>query len=123
MEWDKMEQDKIGIDGNFFNVIKNIYTNDKICIKHDDKITDTIQVDLGVKQGCILSPLLFNIFLADLPQLLENDIQSTNPNLEHPSSLFWADDIVLFSESEEGLHKMLSTIEKYCKENESTLFR
>ena len=74
-----------------------------------------------VKQGCILSPLLFIIFLADLLQLLENDIQSTNPNLQHPSSLFWADDIVLFSESEEGLHKMLLTIEKYCKENELTL--
>ncbi len=110
-----------GIDGHFFNVIKNIYTNDKICIKHDDKITDTIEVNLGVKQGCILSPLLFNIFLADLPHLLDNDVQSTNPKLQHPSSLFWADDIVLFSESEEGLRKMLLTIEKYCKENELTL--
>ena len=110
-----------GIDGNFFNIIKNIYTNDKICIKHDEKVTDSIDVNLGVKQGCILSPLLFNIFLADLPQLLDNDIQSNNPTFQYPSSLFWADDIVLFSESEEGLRKMLLTMEKYCKENELTL--
>ena len=110
-----------GIDGNFFNIIRNIYTNDKICIKHDDKVTDTIEVNLGVKQGCILSPLLFNIFLADLPQILDNDLQSTNPELQHPSSIFWADDIVLFSESEEGLRKMLKSLEKYCKENELTL--
>ena len=96
---------KLGIDGNFFNIIKNIYTNDKICIKHEDKITEAIDVNLGVKQGCILSPLLFNLFLADLPDILDNDIQSTDQKTDHPSCLFWADDIVLFSESEEGLKK------------------
>ena len=102
-------------------MIRNIYTNDKICIKYEDKMTEPMQVNLGVKQGCILSPLLFNIFLADLPQILDNDIQSLKPNLEHPSSIFWADDIVLFSESEEGLQKMLKTMEKYCEENELVL--
>ena len=110
-----------GIDGNFFNMIRNIYTNDKICIKHEDKMRDPMHVNLGVEQGCILSPLLFNIFLADLPQRLDNDIQYLKPNLEYPSSIFWADDIVLFSESEKGLQKMLMTMEKYCDENELTL--
>ena len=48
-------------------------------------------------------------------------MQSTKPTINHPSSLFWADDIVLFSESEEGLRKMLKTMEKYCEDNELTL--
>ena len=52
---------------------------------------------------------------------MDQDIQSTNPTLKHPSSLFWADDIVLFSESEEGLQKMLKTLETYYNENELTL--
>ena len=110
-----------GIDVNFFNVIRNIYTNNKVCIKHEDKITDTIDVNLGVKQGCILSPLLLNIFLADLSQLLDNDLNSVNHELDHPSMIFWADDIIMFSESEEGLRKMLQTMEIYCNENELTL--
>ena len=83
------------------NIIKNIYTNNKICIKYGDEITESFAVNLGVKQGCILSPLLFNIFLADLPKLLQEDIKSTIPSSSHPSSLFWADDIVLFSENGE----------------------
>ena len=111
----------LGIDGNFFNIIKNIYTNDKISIKHEDKITDSIDVNLGVKQGCILSPLLFNIFLSNLPKILDNDLLTSNPDANHPSCIFWADDIVLFSENEEGLQKMLKTLERYCKENELTL--
>ena len=35
--------------------------------------------------------------------------------------MFWADDIVMFSESEEGLRGMLRALEKYCGENELTL--
>ena len=65
--------------------------------------------------------MLFNIFLADLPKILDDDIKSQNPELEQPSSIFWADDIVLFSDSKEGLNKMLKSMEKYCKENELTL--
>ena len=76
---------------------------------------------MGVKQGCKLSPLLFNIFLSDLPQLFDEDIKSTNPILDHLSSLFWADDIVLISETEDGMHRMLKTLEKYCEKNELTL--
>ena len=44
-----------GIDGKFFNVIRNIYTNDKVCTEHEDKITDTIDVNLGVKVVPILA--------------------------------------------------------------------
>lgn len=110
-----------GIEGKFFNILKNIYTNDKICIKHGNKITDYFEVNLGVKQGCILSPLLFNIYLADLPKILDNDPQSINKTFPYPSTILWADDIAMFSESEEGLAKMLKTLEKYCDENELTL--
>ena len=111
---------QFGIDGNFFNVIKNIYSNDKICIKHENKTTELFEVNLGVKQGCILSPLLFNIFLADLPKMIEDDPHQTK-TFEHPGAILWADDIVLFSESKEGLTSMLKTTENYCRDNELTL--
>ena len=55
-----------GITGNFFNVIKNIYSNDKACIKMQSRITKPFEINTGVRQGCVLSPLLFNIFMADL---------------------------------------------------------
>ena len=56
------------IKGNFFNVIKNIYTNDKACIKIGGQSTEYFKVNQGVRQGCVLSPLLFNIFMSDLPK-------------------------------------------------------
>ena len=91
------------IKGNIFNTIKDIYTNDKACIKINDKLTDFFDINQGVRQGCILSPLLFNIFMSDLPSILDSAHHETNPQNTHPSCLIWADDIILLSEKEEGL--------------------
>ena len=106
---------KLGINGKFFNVIRNIYTSDRACVKLNGKRSESFRVDIGVRQGCILSPLLFNIFLCDLAKSLQ-EIEC--PTIGNLNSLFWADDLVMFSDSEIGLQNMLSTLEKYCKENE-----
>ena len=109
---------RLGINGNSFNIIRNIYTNDKACVKVNGKCSNSFSVNIGVRQGCILSPLLFNIFLCDLAKSLSL-IES--PTIGNINSLFWADDLVMFSDSEIGLQKMLSTLEDYCKENELTV--
>ena len=117
---DKLLQKLLNYDikGKFFNTIKNIYRDDKACLKINNKITDSFDVNQGVKQGCILSPLLFNIFMSDLPKLLDEDLVTTYPNPKHPSCLIWADDIIMLSETEEGLNKLLKSLEKYCEKND-----
>ena len=109
----------IGINGKFFNILKSLYENDVCRIKLDNGISNTFLATQGVKQGCILSPLLFNIFMADLPDRLSND--SCKPvkvdELNKISCIIWADDIVLLSETEEGLQCMFNNLSKYTKEN------
>ena len=53
---------KHNVTGKFYSSIKNMYTHDVACISIGGEITDTFNINQGVKQGCILSPLLFNIF-------------------------------------------------------------
>ena len=68
-----------------------------------------------------MSPLLFNIFLSDLPNILDSAQNKANTETTHPCCLIWADDITLFSEKEDGLNYMLKAMEGYCKENELTV--
>ena len=109
----------VGIKGNVFDVVKNIYQNEKTSIRIGNKRTDFFDVNIGVKQGCILSPTLFNIFLSDLPHTF-NQEKSKPAKLGNLKigSLFWADDIVILSETKTGLQNSLDELEQYCSKNE-----
>ena len=108
---------KHGINGNFYNVIKNMYFNDETRIKVGDYLSDVIYPNQGVRQGCILSPLLFNIYLSDLPSMLEAGRTGPKINGKTFNSIIWADDLVMFSESEEGLNDLLKDLSAYTEEN------
>ena len=109
---------KLGIRGNIYKVIENMYKNDETCIKIGDKITHFFDVNRGVKQGCILSPNIFNTFLSDLPEIFRKP--SSEPAKIGDTtigSLFWADDIIIISESKSGLQRSLNDLSNYCHEN------
>ena len=96
-----------------------MYCHDYACISLGDKITTAFRINQGVKQGCILSPLLFNIFLSDLPHYLNNG--DTRPvgisDGEKLNSLIWADDLLILSETESGLNNMLKNLKDYSDRN------
>ena len=112
-----------GINGKFYDCLVNIYTNDIACIKTAEHITPTFIANQGVKQGCILSPTLFNIFLADFQKRVET--ADCNPVTLKEGSLLgcliWADDILLLSKSKTGMENMLANLKSFSDENGMTL--
>ena len=60
-------------------------------------MTSTFQNNQGVKQGIVLSPFLFNIFLADFSNFFEDSINLMKMNEEDSlSCIIWADDYYFF---------------------------
>ena len=110
-----------GVTGKFLKTISNLYNNDKACVKIGNKISDEFKINQGVRQGCVLSPLLFNIFVSDLPKLLITENNTViHENLTN-NCIMWADDLVMFCDSENGLQSLLHKLNLYCTENDLTV--
>ena len=62
----------LGINGKFYNILRKMYVSDKSCVKIDNKRSELFDIELGVRQGCVLSPLLFNLFISDLAKELDS---------------------------------------------------
>ncbi len=74
----------IGVNGNTYFAVKTIYENVLCAVRVNGIYTDWFAVDLGVKQGCILSLTLFSIYINDLVKAikeLECDIVMENYKL------------------------------------------
>ena len=62
--WHKLS--KMGISGRFLASLQSLYKNVKYTVRVNGQQTDWFEVNCGLKQGCILSPMLFNLFINDL---------------------------------------------------------
>ena len=105
-----------GIGGRIFNVIHNMYDSISFAIKHANKITDDFTTSVGAKQGCILSPFLFNLYLSDLPEIFTDLCDPVILNDSKLSCLMYADDLIIISKSaKKGLQCALNNLYSYCK--------
>ena len=105
---------KFGIVGNFLKTIQDMYASVSFTVKFEDKLTDTFDTSVGVKQGCILSPMFFNIYLSDLPKIFDQSCDPVQLNDSPLSCLMYADDLIILSESAQGLQCALDKLQIYC---------
>ena len=100
----------------YFLYQKYFWIGDRILLPAGSHIQDKNQ---GVKQGRILSPLHFNIFVSDLITALDEGESKPVKNRQWASlnSLIWVDDLLLLSELEHGLNNMLRNLDEYTKSN------
>ncbi len=60
-----------GIGGKTYDIIKSMYKNNKFAVKIGNKHTEFLPQCRGVRQGCSLSPALFNIYINELARALD----------------------------------------------------
>ena len=104
-----------GVGGNFLSILQNMYDEVYYCVKLDQGISEKIPSNTGVKQGCVISPTLFNMFLADFPDIFDDNCAPITLNNSKLNCLMFADDIVLMSESASGLQTCLDKLDAYTK--------
>ena len=92
-----------------------MYVNIKSRIKYENQLGGEFTCLLGVCQGECLSPFLFSMYINDLEEnFVLQDFKGIKIGMLKLFLLLYADDIVIFSESEAGLQQGLDILENYC---------
>jgi hypothetical protein len=91
-----------------------MHNNVTFSVNLSDGLTDTFKSSIGVKQGCILIPTIFSLYINDLADSFGNDCDPLDLNGKLVSCLLYADDIVLLSESAQGLQNLLNKVKMFC---------
>ena len=74
---------------------------------------------IGVRQGCNLSPMLFNLFLNDFPEICDSKCDPFRICNTELSCLLYADDLLILSETETGLRASINKLHSYAKRGNS----
>ena len=85
-----------------------------LAVKAGDYITPFFSSNIGLRQGDVLSPTLFNFFINDIIACFDKTCDPPQLGNQNIDCLLYADDLVLISKSENGLQKSISALEKYC---------
>ena len=77
---------------------------------------DSLITAKGLDNGCMLSPMLFNLYFNEISFLLDRKDRDpiVLPNRSNLNCLLYADDLVLISHSAKGLEKALPILSEYC---------
>ena len=106
----------IGFDKLFVKSIMSSYKDCATKIVLNGGMSEAILFGKGVKQGCPLSPTLFNICIDPLLRKL-NDmavVDGYHWYNEATSVQAYADDVILFSDTEQGMCNLIKTVEDFC---------
>ena len=88
---------------NAIELLQCIYRDNTSCVKVNDYLSKPFKISMGLRQGCVLSPILFNLFVNDLPAFIavvQEGVQFGESSL---SCLLYADDLVILAENEAGI--------------------
>ena len=85
------------------------------CTFTKNGITQPFSSNIGRKQSCNLSPIVFNIFVNDLNEIFDKTFcQPAKIRNLTLNNLLYANDLVLVSETSSGLQRCLDRLQEYC---------
>ena len=104
---------KYNISANLIRVIKNLFDKATSAVLFNSSIGDWFQTTVGVRQGCVLSPTLFSIFLERvMTDALEDHESTVNIGGRTITNLRFADDINGLAGEKEELAELVECLDK-----------
>ncbi|HLX54571.1 MAG TPA: reverse transcriptase family protein, partial [Aquella sp.] len=112
---------RLGFSDKIVKLLSGLYSGSSCSVKLKEGQTKSFLVNVGVKQGCLLSPLLFALYINDMEDSFDIENGFDFNENTRISLLKYADDIVMLTSDPQDLRNMIFKLEKYCDEWNLTL--
>lgn len=117
--WNIMKDN--GFPTHVIHLIETLYHEQQAAVRIESQTSEWFEVQKGVRQGCILSPYLFNIYAENIMRKVKDDIEYVNfdpltINGNLIPELRYADDTVLLSNSAEGIKHLITSVKKHSED-------
>ena len=105
---------EMGIPEHLTCLLQNLYAGQEATVRTGQGTTDWFQIGKGVRQGCTLSPCLFNLYTEYIMQNAGMDEAQTGINIagRNINDLRYTDDTTLMAESKEELKSLLMKVKE-----------
>jgi len=102
---------KSRMDGRDQRLIQNLYWNQTASVKLDSEESESFPIKRGVRQGCVISPKLFNWYTEIIFQEAD-ELRGVNIGGVNYTNLRFADDTVLMAESDTDLQAIVNKVKE-----------
>ena len=99
-----------GVPGYIIRILLHWYSNQTMFVKWGNALSQPFSVSNGVRQGGVLSPFLFNVYMDDLSIILSRSTAIGDTVINH---LMYDNDHVLIASSSSGLQKLIDECSTY----------
>ena len=103
-----------GLNGRLIHFLKAVYTKLSYEMKVDEEFSEQFGVTKGLRQGCMLSPLLFALYINSLINELKKAGVGIECKGQRVAALLYADDMRLFAEDEKIMRLGLRILLEWC---------
>ena len=105
---------EMGISDHLTCLLRNLYAGQEATVRTGHGTTDWFQIGKGIRQGCILSPCLFNFYAEYIMRnaVLEEAQAGIKVAGKNINNLRYADDTTLMEDSEEEVKSLLTKVKE-----------
>ena len=108
-----------GVEGKLLKAVQSFYVESRACVRVGNDMSEWFLVNVGLRQGCVMSPWLFNVYICGVVREVNVgvlgkglELLSANGGRFEIKQLLFADDTALVADLEEKLGSLV----KYAKE-------
>lgn len=103
---------KAGVDWRDRRLITDLYMRQEVCVKINEENTQWVKIGRGVRQGCLLSPMLFNAYAEAMMEEVEEECEDIGVLVggEMKRDVRFADDQAMVANKHDSLQKIMNSL-------------